>query len=331
MLRLLSCLCAAILLSVATAHAADEKGFAFQDSPGKHLDVLLDGKIAVRYMYAHDVSTPDKRLETYKPYLHVFDADGKAPITKGPGGQFTHHRGIYIGWNKIAFNGKSYDLWHMKDTDIVHQKFANQKGEADQATFTSLTNWIIEKDKTLIEEERIFTIRRGPAPARITIDFVSKLKAALGDVALDGDPEHAGIHYRPANEVKPAETVYVYPKEGADAHKDVDYPWVGETYTLNGKKYSVVEISHSENPKNTRWSAYRDYGRFGAFPKEQIKSGETRAFKYRFIVADGEMVPVDFVQKSADEFSGATTPTPAPKTTVKLSEQPKPKAPAPAK
>src|SRR5205823_6030029 len=116
-------------------------------------------------------------------------------------------------------------------------------------------------------EERTFTIRRGPAPARVTIDVVSKLKAAAGDLALDGDPEHAGIHYRPANEVATKETTYLYPVENADAHKDLDYPWVGMSYTLGGKKYSIAEISHPENPKGTKWSAYRDYGRFGAFPK----------------------------------------------------------------
>ena len=64
-------------------------------------------------MYAHDVSTPERRLETYKPYLHVFDADGTAPITKGAGGDFTHHRGIFIGWNKISVGGKTMDRWHM--------------------------------------------------------------------------------------------------------------------------------------------------------------------------------------------------------------------------
>ena len=50
----------------------------FKDSKGKHLDVVSDGKILVRYMYEHDTSTPEKHHETYKPYLHVFDAEGKS-------------------------------------------------------------------------------------------------------------------------------------------------------------------------------------------------------------------------------------------------------------
>src|SRR4051812_4660437 len=50
-------------------------------TPGDHYDVLVDGKVATRYMYAHDTSTPERRAQTYKPYLHVFDEDGTAPIT----------------------------------------------------------------------------------------------------------------------------------------------------------------------------------------------------------------------------------------------------------
>ena len=85
-----------------------------KDTKGKHLDVIQNGKVIARYMYAHDPSSKESRHETYKPYLHVMSPDGKTPITKGAGGQFTHHRGIFLGWNRIGFKKKSYDLWHMK-------------------------------------------------------------------------------------------------------------------------------------------------------------------------------------------------------------------------
>ena len=302
-------------------------GFSFDDKAGQYLDVLLDGKIVARYMYAHDTSSKEKRTETYKPYLHVFDAEGKAPITQGAGGkQFPHHRGIYIGWQKLGYEGKKYNFWEMASGDIVHTKFSNQKADGDMATFTSSTRWVPNgTDKAVIEEERTMTIRRAPAPARLIIDFSSTLKAPSGDVALEGDPEHGGIQYRPAGDISAKETVYVYPVENADPHKDQDYSWVGETYTLGGKKYSVVEMSSPENPKGTRWSAYRDYGRFGAYPKASVKSGESLTVKFRFLIADGEMPAVDFIQKIDDQFTGTTSPTP--KTTVKPAEGPKAAAP----
>lgn len=309
------------------AHGAD--GFTFNDKAGEYLDILLDGKIVGRYMYSHDVSTPEKRTETYKPYLQVFDAEGKEPITQGAGGKlFPHHRGIYIGWQKLGYDGKKYNFWEMASGDIVHVKFLNQKADADSATFTSQTQWIPKgSDKTIVEEERTMTFRKAPAPARLIIDFSSKLKAPAGDVMLDGDPEHGGIQYRPGGDIVTKDTVYVIPKEDANAHKDTDYPWVGESYTLHGKRYSVVDMSDPANPKGTRWSAYRDYGRFGAFPKAELKSGDTLTVKYRFLIAEGEMPPTDLIEKVDAEFTGAAAPEAAPKLTVKPAEVSKPAAP----
>ncbi len=322
MKKFTSLLCAAVVFA-GTAHA----DFALQDTPGQHMDILQDGKIVGRYMYAYDKSSKEKLTETYKPYLHIFDAEGKAPITKGPGGQFTHHRGIYIGWNKITVAGKdkTLDRWHMTGGEQVHQKFLTQEADATHATITSQVNWNDEKGAPFIVEERTLTFRKAPAPAYVQIDFSSKIAPTV-DVELNGDPEHAGIHFRPANEVDTKKTTYIYPKEGAKPHADKDYPWVGETFSLNNANYSVLHINHPTNPKDTRWSAYRDYGRFGAFPMAKIKGGESSTFKYRFVVAAGEMLPADAIQTIANDFTGATDP--APKTTSTGSEQPKP---APAK
>lgn len=324
------------------ASAADAPaGFSFDDHPGQYLDVLLDGKIVARYMDAFDNSTPDRHTETNKPYLHVFDADGKAPITNGydPKAEYPHHRGIFIGFRKIEYNGKQYDRWHMHDAvgpvdpttkkhaatigEIVHRKFVNEKADADSATFTSQTDWNDEAGKPFITEERTITLHRAPSPARLVVDMSSTL-TPIGDVVLDGDPEHAGVQYRPSNDVDRAKTFYVFPAEKPDAHKDLDYPWVGETYTLkNGKTYSVVEMSHPDDPKGVKWSAYRNYGRFGAFVPHPIKASETFTLKYRFLIADGDMPPVEVIEKSFDQFTGATTAVP--KVTVVPAEQPKPK------
>lgn len=307
---------AALTALAALATAGQSQTFSFVDKPGECLEVLLDGKIVARYLCAYDKSTPARLHETYKPYLHVFDAEGKAPITKGPGGQYTHHRGIFIGWNKLGFGGKNYDRWHMKGGEMVHQKFLDQKGGNGAASFTSLTHWNDESGQSIVEEQRTMEFRPGPAPARLLIDFTTVLKAPRGDVMLDGDPEHAGVQYRPANEVVAKETVYIFPQENADPKKDRDYPWVAETYTLNGKRHTVVHMNHPDNPKGTVYSAYRDYGRFGAFFKAPIKSGESLTLKYRFLIAEGEMPDAQMVHDAFCQFAGRAEKAPAPKLTV---------------
>lgn len=315
-----------LILPLQAAVAAD-RGFTLQDQTGVHLDVLLDGRTVARYMYEYDKSTPDKLGETYKPYLHVFDAEGKEPITKGPGGEFTHHRGIFIGWRKITFQGKDYDRWHMKGGEIIHQKFLSRQAGPEQAAFTSLTYWNDSEGKPFVEEERTMAFRRAPDVGRLFIDFTATLKATRGDVLLGGDPEHAGIQYRPANEVDRKTTIYVFPRENADARKNLDYPWVGETYTLKGKRYSVVDFNHPQNPKKTVFSAYRDYGRFGAFFVAPIKAGDSLKVMYRFLIAEGEMPSAAAIQKCWDEYAGVASPSPVPKLTVKAAEQGKPAKP----
>ncbi len=322
---------AVLVLALARTHAAD--GFSFKDNPGQSLDVLHDGKIVARYMDGHDVTTPAARTETYKPFLHVFDAQGTGPITKGAGGAFTHHRGIFIGWNKITVDGKGYDRWHMTGGDQIHEKFITQKAEKDRATFTSAVRWTgATPDSTLIEEERTLTFLPAPAPAYALIDMVSKIKAVAGETVLDGDPEHAGLHFRPADEVDRKQTKYLYPKDGAQPHKDVDYPWFGETYSVKGKTYSVVYLNHPGNPTGGRISAYRDYGRFGAFWKTTVPAGETKEFRARFLVTEGELPTPEAIQKLWNDYTGKNDPTPA--TTAKTAEfgsSPDEKKPAPKK
>lgn len=302
-------------------HAAFAAEFSLKETPGKHLDILQDGKIVGRYMTEHDVSSEAKHHETYKPFLHVFDAEGLAPITKGPGGEFTHHRGLFIGWMKITVNGKSVDRWHMKGgevksgevkvADIVHQKFTEEKADANGATVTSLNFWQgPEEGKTMIEEERTMSFLPAPKPAYAMIDFTSKVKAVAGDTTLGGDPEHAGLQFRPSNDVERDKTSYIYPKAKADPHKDRDYPWVGETFVLGGKTYSVVYLNHPRNPKDTAISAYRNYGRFGMFFKGEVKKGETFKTQVRVIVINGEMPSAEWIQTQANAFTGSKDPTP---------------------
>ncbi len=333
--------------SLVSSHLAAGASFSLKDHPGESLDVLRDGKVIARYMNAHDTSTPARSDETYKPFLHVFDPDGGAPITKGAGGAYTHHRGIFIGWNKIGVGGKVYDRWHMKGGEQVHEKFTTQQAGADRASFTSLVRWMgATATDTIIEEERTLTFLPAPAPAYAVIDMVSKLKAVAGETTLDGDPEHSGLHFRPADEVDRTKTTYLYPVENADAHKDRGYPWFGETFTLKEKRYSVVYLNHPANPKGAAASAYRDYGRFGAFWKATIPAQGTAEFRARFLVIAGELPSPEFIQKAWNEYAGANEP--GPKVTAKAAElgkspdskkkaakpvatpAPKPAAPAPS-
>lgn len=267
------------------------------------LDIQENGKLIGRYMYAHDTSTPEVRHATYKPYLHVIDPETGNPITKGSGGQFTHHRGVYLGWNRLTTERGQFDFWHMNGCFQVHQHFSNQFIDKDKAGFTSQINWVDTKGKTVIQEWRTMAFPHSDLPNHLaTIDFSTKL-VPTEDVELKGDPEHAGFQYRPANEVNKKATRYYFPKEGQDPRKDLDLPWVGEQYQVAENTYSVIHMNHPDNPKKTRYSAYRDYGRFGAFFTKALKQNEALEIQYRLIILKTTMPEKAAIQKLYKHWS----------------------------
>ena len=281
------------------AHADD-----FKDVKGKHLDVMQEDKARLRYMYEFDNSSKDKALETYKVYYHVMDESGEDSITKGAGHQFTHHRGIFLGWNKVACKGVNSDLWHMGGGAVQkHNKILTQEADKAKSVLSTQIDWFMKDGETkCIEEIRTVTVYHTD-DAHLLMDFESKLKAIEGDVTLAGDPEHAGFQYRPHQNVFENKSAkYLFHQAGIDPKEDKDLPWVAETYDLRGEKYTVQHMNHPDNPKGAIYSAYRDYGRFGCFVETAIKQGETLTLKYRIRITLGEAPSVDEMNTQYSQF-----------------------------
>ena len=265
----------------------------WQDNSQGWLDLMHKGHSLARFMYAHDTLTPQRRFETYKPFLHIYDHEGRR-LTNGPDGEseylakqilYPHHRGIFIGWNRLQFEGKRYDLWHMSGVEQVHQKFAESWAGPVAARATTVVHWNDDHGEPILVERRTMTIYRPSRPTIAMIDFHTELTAVRGDVELNGDPEHAGVQYRAHNDVAAGGTdikaKYLFHNEGINPRKDKDLPWVSMTYGLDGKYYTVQHINHPNNPKGTIYSAYRDYGRFGAFFTDTVEKGHTLTLRYR--------------------------------------------------
>lgn len=281
----------------------DKETFRWQDNKGVYLDLLFDGRKATRYMYAYDTSTAQRSFETYKPFHHVFDAQGEHLLTNGPDGMnpylkdkilYPHHRGIFIGWSRLQFGGRSYGFWGMGGgVTQRHVKFLELAAGPVLARSKALIHWNDKDGEPIIAEERQTTVFRQSGPTILLLDFRTELKAVRGEVLLNGDPEHAGVQYRAHNDVaaggKEFKATYLFHKENINPREDKDLPWAAMSYGLNRRRYSVLYMNHPDNPKETVYSAYRDYGRFGAFFKDTIDSGETLTLRYRIWVAEEQM------------------------------------------
>jgi hypothetical protein len=307
------CAALAALLILPVTHAAPAAGadFKLQDTADQHLDILLDGTLVGRYMYALDLSGSEQRHDTYKPFLHVFDAEGKAPITKGPGGRYTHHRGVFRGWSRLTLDGKKYDTWHMRGVVQKHLEFTDRESDGSAASFTALIRYQTDDGATvLLEEQRATTFLAPPAPAYAMFDVASTVKAVAGTIQLHGDPEHAGLQFRPANEVNASQTVYCFPGKDTDPRKDRDLAWAAESFVIGEQRYTVLYLNHPDNNDGAIFSAYRSYGRFGAWFNGEVPADGEKTTRVRFVVLQGDFPSAEFIQQQYNAFAGTDSPTP---------------------
>lgn len=283
--------------------------FSWHDTEGLYMDLKWGEQPIIRYQYeAIDTSSAQRRHDTYKPFHHIFAPDGKHFITKGPGGKFTHHRGIYYGFSKCSFtdnDGKKHtnnDTWHCKKAHQIHREILKAEASETSATITSRISWISNSGIEFANEERTLTFSHNHL-GDLLIDFHSKLIPTVPSMTVDGDPQHAGFQFRANNEVasNPKQTYYIRPKTGKaemgttinwsgknDTEATRDLPWKVMSFTTGKQRYSVLYIDNADNPKPARYSE-REYGRFGSyFKKDNITAEQPLEVNYSLLIRTGE-------------------------------------------
>ena len=308
------------LFALSTAHTASA-GFEWQVADATNTDLLLDGKKIARYVHpVLDEDSKESREATYKPFHHVYDADGKDFLTKGPGGKFTHHRGIYFGFSKCKYTtpeGKDVvvDTWHCKSPAYQsHKEVVEQSADDKQAKQVLVILWWGADNKVFAVEHRSLTFsKNGDA---LVVDFSSSVKPVEGidKVTLDGDPQHAGFQFRASNEVaekSAAQTYYIRPGTGkaepgqtinwsdkSDTAATRDLAWKAMSFVVGGERYTTVYLDSPKNPKPARYSE-RDYGRFGSYFVAEATAEKPVEVNYRLVIRKGEIEAADAEALSA--------------------------------
>ena len=256
--------------------------------PGRKVDITQDGVLRARLIYGEG---------QIKPYLRVQGEEGDGLNEWDPKQQFPHHRGIYIGWNKIGSDlagpdgkAKTFDLWHFNNGGTMTvAKFDKLEGGKDSATIVATIEWRggvkdAGGSDLLLTETRTLTISR-PAAKTTQVDAQFVLKPAR-DLSLGGDLQHAGVHFRASATVgtRNKDTAYVWEpdiegKGGKVASKELK--WARLTFPIGERFYHATELNAPTNPVDEL--SWRDYGRFGFFFKKDLKKDETLTLKYRFL------------------------------------------------
>lgn len=225
---------------------------------------------------------------TYKVYSHLYDFDGSDVITKGAGGQYPHHRGLYIGWIKTLVGGKSWDTWVMTNATQRHSAWLELEAGVDSATQVEEVNWCDDEGKPFVREIRAINVWESPPDKRV-FDFQSTLHSLAGEVQLKGDPHHGGMHVRLANEVaeNATDTVYILPEGAVEGENEIVKGawWVCCNAKVRGKAWWVMHLTPPDHPMGQPVYSMRRYGRFGAFVEPVLEQGKPLVMEYRIVVS----------------------------------------------
>lgn len=262
------------------------------------------GRPVWRYMHtpwsgpAKDTGNP-----TSKVFHHVYDPSGKVKLTNGAEGKFPHHRGVFYGFSRTNYGKNNVDIWHCRgETHQAHVGFSNI------ATGPVLGRHIVEiawngtGKKRFATEKRELTAYR--LPGGLLLEFVSKLTPSSEPIKLDGDPQHAGFHFRASQQVESKnekQTIFVRPdgvdKPGATRNWDgkkntshVNLPWLAMSFVVDGKRYTCAYLDRPDNPKESRFSE-RAYGRFGSYFVTTVTKEKPLVVRYRLWIQEGQMTP----------------------------------------
>ena len=307
-------LTAALLSGVLTASpalAADWKitQGVNDDLPGQSVTVTRDGTIVARLIFGEGQQMP---------YLAIYDDEGRLVTNAGLDkvgqtvGSEPHHRGIFIGWQRVRSDLGVANLWSIGGgAKMTLVDFEELSTTADSATIVARIEWRAPTADTgdstlLITETRRMRISRSAPGEAATVDTSFRLRPAR-DLQLDGDVQHAGIHLRVSHVVaeNPKVTSYLWAPEVPGASGKVvsrELKWGEFLFPLHGRWYSAAQLNAPSNPVEE--FSTREYGRFGFFFTQDLKRDQPFEVRYRFIVRQAE-APAESPRRSAAQVRAA--------------------------
>lgn len=252
------------------------------------LELLLGERRVLRVDTAYD---PIDRARTGKPVWHLFTFDGTTPLTKGDGGEFPHHRGVFAGWNKTKVGEHSYDFWHCRDVAQRHVGFDDRRCvlSAVRGAIANSAHWLDPVSEPVARDRRTMSCWAQTDDTQL-FDLEIELSADR-PIELAGDPQHAGCQIRLANEVAERKDARFLRDDRATGGKDdvwSNCAWVVASARIAEQDVHVMHMNHPENPSGAVYST-RDYGRFGVCFRATVPADRPLLLRVRIAVLAGAL------------------------------------------
>jgi Methane oxygenase PmoA len=258
-------------------------GFHFSNGPDWRQLRYIDQPIW-RRVFAYEPAHLD---DTLRPYLHLFGFHEEGFVTKGLGGLYPHQRGLFLGWERTGFGGKTYDFWSCNGVVQRQAGFLRDREMEGPvvARDSAMTEWLTRDNQVVLRDSREYATWHTLG-MEFVLDVTVTLEAPNGPVTLDGDANHGGLQFRASNEVRgrAIETSFLRSRDGkrlrGDAWAGLD--WATMIFHIGSHAYAVSDLSFPDNPGPTLF-ATRDYGRIGTFFAGSVQPGKPLVFRNRFL------------------------------------------------
>lgn len=275
-----------------------DQAFNWQSAGENSLVLSMGDQPLLQYEFP--VFDPDDIEQTKKPFHHVYAPDGEQLITKGPGGLYSHHRGIFFGYNHVYVDDTRLDIWHANDGEhSEHNEFLREFEGPVMGGHVLEILWKDYDGNPFLEEERVIRLFKQEEDV-VIVDFHSTLTAIDSPVVLDGDRQHAGVQFRTAQYVAQhaEQTHFIRPANLSNVPSDMeiegpdmmDLPWNAMQFVVDEQPYTVAYLSHPMNPADAEMSERR-YGRFGEFFRYEVTPDNPLQISYRFVIKSGNLSP----------------------------------------
>jgi hypothetical protein len=294
-------------------------GFYWARAGDESTKLSYSGRPVIQY--EHPVYDSANIEETKKPYHHVFDPAGNGLITKGVGGLYSHHRGIYFGYylytgedriEKAANDIDRIDIWHARNGErSEHRTILKEFSGPVMSGHVLEILWKDRDGTPLVREIRDIRVYKQPRGESV-IDFKSHLTALRGPVKLAGDRQHAGVQFRAAQYVadhpentrfiRPGHLMHLAPDSEIEGDDMYDLPWNAMHFTIEDRSYTTAYLAHPGNPDGAEMSERR-YGRFGEYIPHDLTQDRPLTLQYRFWLTAGDAPSAEEIQRRYAGYS----------------------------
>ncbi|MDR1372652.1 MAG: PmoA family protein [Dysgonamonadaceae bacterium] len=276
------------------------------EDTGKAIILKNAGRSVLQYNYDR-TEPPEGVPELFgrNGYIHpVWSPEGNV-LTEIQPPDHRHHYGIWNPWTRVAYDGKSYDLWNIGDgqgtvrAKGIDSVFADNNvcgfvADLEHVIFDSGSETVIIDEKWKV---KTWNVKEG-----FMWDFESVLAPATDLPVLIEKYRYAGFGYRATKEWT-RENCIMVTSEGK-TRQEIDGTrarWIYITGATATGRSGLLFMAHPDNynsPEPLRiWDENANGGRGDAFinfaPTKDmdwmLDAGETYCLRYRVLAYEGEM------------------------------------------